>query len=63
MQSLLSKLEGTECQSSDAGNSFIYNALEIKPFGFGSRIQDMEAEWRLIKLLGESLVSRTGAEG
>ena len=38
-------------------------ALEIKPCGLGSRIRDMEAEWRLIKFLGESLVSRTGAEG
>ena len=40
----------------------------IKPYGLGSRIRDMEAEWRLrvitdLLFLGESLVSRTGAEG
>ena len=43
------------------------NTLEIKPCELGSRIRDMEAEWRLrvilISFLGESLVSRTGAMG
>ena len=40
-----------------------YYVIEIK--GLGSRIRDMEAEWRLklISFLGESLVSRTGAVG
>ena len=43
-----------------------YKELEIKPCGLGSKIRDMVAEWRLRiithKFLGESLVSRTGAE-
>ena len=42
--------------------------LEIKPYGLGSRIQDMEAEWTLrvttdLLFLGKYLVSRTGAVG
>ena len=27
--------------------SHVYNALEIKPCGLGSRVRDMEDEWRL----------------
>ena len=39
--------------------------LEIKPYGLGSRIRDMEAESVITDLLfvGKSLVSRTGTVG
>ena len=46
---------------------YIY-IVEIKPCGLGSRIRDMEAEWRLrvitdLLFLVEFLVSRNGAVG
>ena len=34
-------------QETHAQLSFLYITLEIKPCGHGSRIPDMEAEWRL----------------
>jgi hypothetical protein len=41
----------------------MFDILEIKPCGLGSRIRDMEAEWRLRVIPGESLVSRKGTVG
>ena len=42
------------------------NQVSIKNCGFGSKIRDMEAEWRLkaiTDLINKSLISRTGAVG
>ena len=48
-------------------SDIIYEVLEIKPCGLGTRIRDMEAKWRLRVItdsfLAESLVSRTSAVG
>ena len=48
-------------------NCYIFKLLEIKSYGLGSRIRDMEAEWRLRVITDEisceSLVGRTGTEG
>ena len=51
--SRLRRLESGTCSSlahrivPDSSFINIYELLEIKPFGLGSRIRDMEAEWRL----------------